>query len=67
MRKQQVRVENRLSAAQQENKHLRESLQEAQQKLPELQKQLELHNQAKAKMAVRSLRRKHYNTVYIII
>ncbi|XP_041789695.1 dynein regulatory complex subunit 4-like [Chelmon rostratus] len=52
VRKQQVRVENRLSAAQQENKHLRESLQEAQQKLPELQKQLELHNQAKAKMAM---------------
>ncbi len=53
--KQQARVDKELSAAEQENKRLRESLQEAEQKQPELQKQLEDYNQAKAKMAVRSL------------
>lgn len=62
-----MRAENEFSAAQQENKRLRESLQEAQQKLPELQKQLEHYNQAKTKTAVRSLRRKHFETSYIII
>lgn len=52
--KQQARVDKELSAAEQENKRLRESLQEAEQKQPELQKQLEDYNQAKSKMAVSS-------------
>nr|XP_046232312.1 dynein regulatory complex subunit 4-like isoform X1 [Scatophagus argus] len=49
--KQQARAHRELSAAQEENKRLSESLQEARQKLPELHKQLEEHNQAKAKTA----------------
>ncbi|XP_026215142.1 dynein regulatory complex subunit 4-like [Anabas testudineus] len=45
------RADKEFSAAQQENERLRLSLQEAEQKLPELQKQLQDYNQAKAKMA----------------
>ncbi|XP_029282015.1 dynein regulatory complex subunit 4-like [Cottoperca gobio] len=50
VKKLQARVDKEHSAAEQENKRLSESLQEAQQKLPELRKQLHDYNQAKAKM-----------------
>lgn len=56
--RQQGRSEKDLSEAQQENKCLRATLQEAEYKLPELQKQLEEHNQAKAKMAASRARAK---------
>ncbi|XP_019110328.2 dynein regulatory complex subunit 4 isoform X1 [Larimichthys crocea] len=51
MKKQHARVYKKLSAAERENKRLNESLQEAQQKLPELRKQLEDNNQAKTAMS----------------
>lgn len=62
--KQQARADRELSAARQQNKRLRESLQEAEQKLPELRKQQEDHNRAKARMVVRSLYTKHQDTLY---
>ncbi|XP_078128802.1 dynein regulatory complex subunit 4-like [Sander vitreus] len=49
--KRQARVDRELSAAEQENKRLSASLQDVQQKLPELRKQLDDYNQAKATMA----------------
>ncbi|XP_040891362.1 dynein regulatory complex subunit 4 isoform X2 [Toxotes jaculatrix] len=49
--KQQARADRELSSAQEENRCLREALHEAEQKLPELRKQLEDYNRAKAKMA----------------
>ncbi|KAG8014506.1 Growth arrest-specific protein 8 [Nibea albiflora] len=51
VKKQHARVDKKLSAAERENKRLYESLQEAQQKLPELRKQLEDDNQAKTAMS----------------
>ncbi|XP_045905252.1 dynein regulatory complex subunit 4-like [Micropterus dolomieu] len=48
--KLQARADKELSAAEQENKRLRVSLQDAQLRLPELQKQLQDYNQAKAAM-----------------
>lgn len=53
VKKQQAQVDSELSSAQRQNEHLRESLQEAEQKLPELHKQLEDHKQAKSVQAVR--------------
>lgn len=52
MKKQQARVDKDLSAAQMDNKRLQESLQEAEERLPRLRKQLEEHEQAKAERAV---------------
>ncbi|XP_075935570.1 dynein regulatory complex subunit 4-like [Anarhichas minor] len=48
-KKQDARLDRKISAAQQENKHLKESLQEAQEKRLELQKQLPVMRQAKVK------------------
>lgn len=50
-------VGKELSAAQQQNRRLLKSLQEAELQLPELRKQLEDHNQARARIVVRSLTR----------
>ncbi|XP_028458710.1 dynein regulatory complex subunit 4-like [Perca flavescens] len=49
--KRQARVDREVSAAEQENKRLSASLQDVRRKLPELRKQLDDYNQAKAKMA----------------
>lgn len=49
--RQQGRSEIELQTAQQENKHLRSTLQELENVLPQLQRQLEEHNEAKAKLA----------------
>ncbi|XP_068566651.1 dynein regulatory complex subunit 4-like isoform X2 [Cebidichthys violaceus] len=48
-KKQEERLDKNILAAQQENKRLRESLQEGQEKLPELQKQLPNMSQVKVK------------------
>ncbi|XP_031711775.1 dynein regulatory complex subunit 4-like [Anarrhichthys ocellatus] len=48
-KKQDARLDRKISAAQQENKRLKESLQEAQEKRLELQKQLAVMSQAKVK------------------
>ncbi|XP_060941119.1 dynein regulatory complex subunit 4-like [Limanda limanda] len=56
--KQLTRVDKHLSVAQRENKHLRESLHEAQQELPELRAQLQEYNQTKAKMVKSGARAK---------
>lgn len=51
--KQQTRADRELLAAQQENKRLCDSLQEAERKLPELRTQLEEYKQEMAKVKVR--------------
>ncbi|XP_053274015.1 dynein regulatory complex subunit 4 [Pleuronectes platessa] len=56
--KQLTRVDKNLSVAQRENKHLRESLHEAQQELPELRAQLQEYNKTKAKMVKSGARAK---------
>ncbi|XP_034454727.1 dynein regulatory complex subunit 4-like [Hippoglossus hippoglossus] len=56
--KQLTRVDKQLSVAQRENKHLRESLHETQQQLPELRAQLQEYNQTKAKMVKSGARAK---------
>ncbi|KAK2817593.1 hypothetical protein Q5P01_025784 [Channa striata] len=58
VQKQHAQADKELSAAQQENRRLREALQEAEQKLPELHRQLQEYNQAKAKMAASRARLK---------
>ncbi|AWP05078.1 putative growth arrest-specific protein 8-like [Scophthalmus maximus] len=50
VQKQLLRADHQLSVAQQENRRLRESLQENQQKLPELRLQLQDYNRARAQM-----------------
>ncbi|XP_069385694.1 dynein regulatory complex subunit 4-like isoform X2 [Paralichthys olivaceus] len=50
VQKQLTRVDKQLSASQQENKHLRESVHEAERKLPELKQQLHQYNRNKAEM-----------------
>lgn len=59
-------ADRELSAAQQENQRLRASLQQAEQKQTELQKQLEDHSQAKAKKAVRWLSRNHVVMFFVM-
>uniref|UniRef100_G3NAB0 Dynein regulatory complex subunit 4 n=1 Tax=Gasterosteus aculeatus aculeatus TaxID=481459 RepID=G3NAB0_GASAC len=55
-RKLQLKKDRELSAAQQKNQVLKTSLQEAQQKLPELQKLLQEHKEAKSKMVASKAR-----------
>ncbi|XP_060882272.1 dynein regulatory complex subunit 4-like isoform X1 [Labrus mixtus] len=50
VKKKLVREERKLAAAGQENKRLQKCLQEAEQKLPQLQKQLEEHNKDRTEM-----------------
>nr|XP_020516099.1 dynein regulatory complex subunit 4-like [Labrus bergylta] len=50
VKKKLVREERKLAAAGQENKHLQKCLQEAEQNLPQLQKQLEEHNKDRTEM-----------------
>ncbi|TNN61491.1 Growth arrest-specific protein 8 [Liparis tanakae] len=54
--KLQARVDNKLSAAEQENRRLSESLQEARRKLPELQKRQQDFKQAKSQIVVQQER-----------
>lgn len=56
--RQQGRSEIELQTAQQDNKRLRATLQELEVVLPKLQKQLEEHNEAKAKLAASRARAK---------
>lgn len=56
--RQQGRSEKELQTAQQDNKQLRATLQEVEYVLPELQRQLEEHNEAKAKLAASRARAK---------
>lgn len=56
--RQQGRSEKELQTAQQDNKRLRATLQEVEYVLPELQRQLEEHNEAKAKLAASRARAK---------
>uniref|UniRef100_A0A665TFP9 Dynein regulatory complex subunit 4 n=2 Tax=Echeneis naucrates TaxID=173247 RepID=A0A665TFP9_ECHNA len=51
LQQQQAQTDRDLLAAEQENQRLRECLQEAEQKLPELQRRLDDHEQAKAQAA----------------
>lgn len=66
MTRMHQQADKELSAAQQENQRLRASLQQAEQKQTELQKQLEDHSQAKAKKAVRWLSRKHVVVLFVV-
>ncbi|KAM8878134.1 dynein regulatory complex subunit 4 isoform 2-T2 [Spinachia spinachia] len=54
--KLQLQGDQKLSAAEQENRVLKKSLQEAQRRLPQLQKQLQEHKEAKSKMAASKAR-----------
>ncbi|KAM9857040.1 dynein regulatory complex subunit 4-like [Aulostomus maculatus] len=56
VKKQQARTDRELSAAQQLNQRLRESLRDTELKLPELRKQLEEHERNKAKRAASAAR-----------
>lgn len=56
--RQQGRSEKELQTAQQDNKRLRATMQEVEYVLPELQRQLEEHNEAKAKLAASRARAK---------
>lgn len=56
--RQQGRSEIELQAAQQDNKHLKATLQELEYVVPNLQRQLEEHNEAKAKLSASRARTK---------
>lgn len=60
--KLQVRVDNKLSAAEQENRRLSESLQEARRKLPELQKRQQDFKQANSQLVATKARAKVLET-----
>lgn len=66
MTRMHQQADKELSAVQQENQRLRASLQQAEQKQTELQRQLEDHSQAKAKKAVRWLSRKQGDTFFAV-
>lgn len=66
MTRMHQQADRELSATRQENQRLTASLQQAEQKQTELEKQLEDHSQAKAKKAVRWLSRKHVVMFFVV-